>query len=499
MAISFTTLFNGLGKIFAAHRNVLQVGGNIAPTASAKWGTSGPVIKDQATMYSDWEGKLAASGFTGLLPSSQFLAQLLALDQALNSLKGAAVTDAKAYLTQTVQNDTPQPNANLQSILVETIRQMRAQTITVNQSTIGSSVTAGSNNTGNPSIVVGSTDQNGYATEYALPETIVFRVTSDQRSGATAGSEPLAFFAPAQQQPNSYLYYSTPGSGISGTIPIVDPTINSPGGTNVNFLSGGTTTTGAFKAWSGGAPTGWTANVDAANVADGTSDAYAGAAHCLSFVGNTAGSNLQTEVYQNFANGSVAGGSGATLLPNTCYLFAMRLKVKTVPAAGAISVSLTDGSGTVLNDNAGNANTITQSLTGLTNNTYVLVSGTFRTPTAMPANCRIRIKATTPITTASTAYMDYVALILPTQQSTPLVGGLYPGGPFIAAFRGSTDVVKWLSYSVGDTWNVAITNSLFSGAAPSVQITMDQIFGMRGLGLILPSSGSPSIADSVIA
>jgi hypothetical protein len=498
MAINFTNGYTYLGRLAAAFINCLREGGTTAPypVSGCYWGNGGAHILDQGTMYSEVDGVFNSTGITGDVPTSQLLPALLNMDNTLIPLKSAAIQDMKAVITTIVQNDNPQPTTDFSTIMIEWIRQMKAQTVTVNKSTVGSSVTAGANNTGNPGVVIGLTDQNGYSLEYAVPETILLRCTADSYTGGTnPGSETISVAGLPTSANTSVQFLQVPGSGVQQSITVVDPTQGNGGGQNM--LTGGTgTTAGAFKAWNGSTPVQWVVDVDATNVADGTSDNYAGTAHCLSFVGNTGGTNLQTAVYQPFANGSPSpSGSSLLIAGQHVYVFAMRLKVKVVPAAGAISISLTDGSGTVLTDNAGNANTITQSLTGLSNNTYVLVSGTFRTPNLLPANVRLRIKATTPITTGSTCYMDYVALFDPQQG---VYGGIYAGGPFVGIFRGSTDCLKWVNYLVGDTWNVPITNSLFSSLAPSFQMVAAQMLQLPQLGLVLPSNVSPSISDGLI-
>lgn len=493
MAISFATVFADFGKVLAAFVNLDSFAAKTAPTASAKWGTSGPVIKDQGTMYSDVETRLAGSGLTGLLPGSRLLPALTGLDQTIQQAKQACIADLTSIFITRVTNDVNLPNAQFSTCFVEFFRQQKSASSTVNQSTMGSSVSAGANNTGNATIVVGTTDQNGATLEYAIPENLIVKCTQDRFSGGTAGQEQCGIVGQALQNPLSYTYLTTPGSGASGNLTVVDPTQGNAGG---NLLTGGSATAGAFKAWSGGQPTGWVVNVDGANVTDGTTSNYSGVAHCLQFTGNTGGTNLQTEVYQNFTNGAITGGSSQAITPNTVYLFYMQLKASVVPAAGVIKVSLTDGSGTVINDNAGNANTITITVSGLGNTNYNAQSGSFRTPTVMPANVRLRIKATTPITTGSNVFMDFVAL---SQPSASIIGGLYAGGPFISIFRGSADLIRWVNYAVGDTWTVAITNSLFSSITPSFQTTMNRMLGLASLGFVLNSSGAPTIADTLIS
>ena len=116
----------------------------------------------------------------------------------------------------------------------------------------------------------------------------------------------------------------------------------------------------------------------------------------------------------------------------------------------------------------------------------------------MPTNVRLRIKATTPITTSSNVFIDGVAL---SQPSTNGYGGLYAGGPYLSVFRGATDLVNYYSPTIGDYWSIAIANDWASSSPTplSFQTMFDQLFGMKSLGLILPSNSSPTQAATLIA
>ena len=65
---------------------------------------------------------------------------------------------------------------------------------------------------------------------------------------------------------------------------------------------------------------------------------------------------------------------------------------------------------------------------------------------------------------------------------------LYQGGPFAALFSGATKFI------VRDTFQIAVNNAFNS----RWQVRAEQLFGMRALGLQLPSSLTPTIPDSLI-
>ena len=488
MSINFTTTFADLGKVFAALANLDGFGSTVAPVTVSNWGASGyPVIKCQDTMVSDILTRLEGSGLTSLISYNSWQTAVSGVDNSLQNVKSTLSQLAQQILIKRVNNDVSQPNSSLNTALVEFVRQMKSQSVTVKQCTVSDTVTAGTNNTGDGNVVVGLNDPNGASTELAYDESLILKCTIDQFTGGTAGQEQVSVAAPASATALSHLWPA--GSGASGTLTVVDPTLGNSGG---NLLTGGSSTAGAWKAFTGSVPTNWLVDVGASQISDGTSSKFAGAAHCLEFAGD--GSTL-TSLYQNFANGSITGGSSYTLLPATVYLFSMRFKLSAgSPAAGVLTVSLTDGSGTVLNNNANVAQTLTQDLTTISDTSWHTLTGSFQTPTVMPTNARIRVKLTTALSNTANLFMDFAALTAPTR--------LYSGGPYLALFRGSVDLAKWISEAIGDTWTVAITNDFGSSTHnpnQNFQTCFNRYFGMASAGLILPSASSPTIGDGLIA
>ncbi len=463
----------------------------VAPTSFV-----GPVIKTQNTMVNDILARLELSGLTPLIPFQNWQTTISGMDSSVQSQKSVLGQLAQQIVIQRVNNDVPQQNASsFQQAITEWIRQMQSQTSSVKQATVSSSVSAGAGNTGTATPYASLFDANGLLLEYSYAETMIMKCTQDQFTGATAGSEQITLTTKAQATSNlSYLWPG--GSGLTSQLTVVDPTQGY--GNGQNLIGGGSTTVGAFKAWTSSVPDGWTILLDGGNISDGTSSAYAGLAHCLKFAGNTGGTNATTALYQTFANGSITGGSTITLLPNTVYQFYAKVKADVVPAAGAISFSLVNGSNAVVNNNAGNANTITTTVSGYGGTTYQTITGTFQTPTIMPTNIRLLISATTHITTGSNVFVDYVALTQPASQN---YGGLYQGGPYVSVFRGDVDCVNYVSPTIGDTWSAIISNNYGSTSSTILNFNalFNQLFGMASLGLILPSSGSPTIADSLIS
>ncbi len=151
------------------------------------------------------------------------------------------------------------------------------------------------------------------------------------------------------------------------------------------------------------------------------------------------------------------------------------------PSGGVLSFALVDATNTIFNNEAGTANNVTKDLTTVST-TWVPVSGFFQTPSVLPAEpLKFRIKLTTALQNAKTVYIDDVTMIV--------AGQLYAGGPFIGIFPGSVATV------LNDTMTVTVANNW----AGKFQKAFQTFFDMRSIGVQLPSSGSPSISDSLVS
>lgn len=506
MSINMANLFTRLGKIAGAIRDINGFVGTGPPTPAAVWGSnaagqSGANIRCLNDILTAVQGQLQTP-FPELLAGSAYGVSQ-PLYQLQTSLPGA-VTGALTYLQSlgqgliidTVNADTPVPGLTISTAMQNLILQMVSQSATIHANQVGYSVTAGGGNTGNPAIIASLIDANGKTLEYAYGETLTLQTTRDQYDGSTAGNETISVTAPrGQVQPSlNYLWPSGNGynSGYSGSLTVVDPTqSNGSGGNLLNNSS--------FKtAFVTNQPPYWITETGVAgtNWQDGTSNAYAGTAHCFQFLG---ASGTLSGIYQSFANLNTGvvqtGGSTSTLTPATVYLLCARVKLSnSSPATGVLTFSFTDGNDVVLNDNSGNACTISYNLVAVANTNYNAVSGALRTPTIMPSTgVRLRIKLTTDLPSGKSVFIDYLALTQPANQN---YGGLYTGGPYLAAFRGSVDTIDYVTNPVvGDRWTVAITND-YGG---TWQTFLWQTLNIPQIGIPIPSAVSPSIADSLVS
>lgn len=268
-------------------------------------------------------------------------------------------------------------------------------------------------------------------------------------TGSAGGPYAVTFGGALAAQDVANFTYSTAsltGSTASGTI-----TTTQQGATDSGAISHATTTAGTTQVYSG--------------------------TYALVMPGD--GSTLTEIVYK------LTG-----LTAETCYALNGFLTVAAAAASGVLTFSLVDGiGGSVINDQQGNANTLTVNATSLTTSWQaladVLASGVpvFRTPRKMPTAVYLRVKWSTALENAKTAYLDHLALVKMTE--------LYSGGPFAAAFAGNAD------FRIGDAWTITVTND----RAGTVHEWANRVFDLAASRLLLPSNSAAAetVPDSVVS
>lgn len=353
---------------------------------------------------------------------------------------------AQSALIRQVALDTPLAANTLENALTELIAQMRSGSHYVSDPAIAATVTAGGSNVGNGKLTVSLRTPDGYNADNVLAETVSCAATSPTRlqlRGEAVISSPISYTWPG-------------GSGCNRTLSAV-----SPGGSADKLANGD------FEAFSPtNTPTSWTIDTGTVGTTllEEASTKFAGS-KALRFAGN--GSQL-TAISQ------VLSG----LSSRTPYAFNIWMRNSTNPAAGILAIDLYDGSG-VINDEAGNANSFTVDLTTL-GTTFTAKNFTFRLPEPVPASVRLRIRLTTAITNTHSLYLDHACLQAATE--------LYDQGPWVAAFAGSTP------FSLDDTFDIAVTND----RAGKFQEMFERLFSMRSKGLLLPTTGSNAISDTLL-
>jgi len=463
-------VFKRLGACAGAAANVVSLMGGTATTdvaSGASMQTRGTTLESYAaespavsksidghwTYISSWQSSQAS-----------FLSQLATLAQKI--------------LLEQVRLDANLPSStDVTAAWTEVIRQMRAASASLNASTVacGAQTSVGSP-VGNPIAVVSLKNAYGSTYQTLLAEKLRLSITADSISGGATSRRESWKLQGAQSAASVYGYDWPGGSGATLTGSIIDAQIDNTGG---NLLTNGdfetATTSNYFD--------NWVHQTGAAGTdifASGSGDAYT-QSNALKLTGD--GSTL-IKLYQEFnKTASTTAGSGGTpgrLAASTQYAVHGKIKaISSAPAAGVLRVALVDSSGTVINDDYGTANSFTVDLTAQTTS-FASFSGSFRTPTNLPTTVRLELKVTTAITNTKSVVIDDLAFAAMSQ--------LYTGGPSIAVFSGSTTPV------LGDAWTLTTTNTMGVMAA-----WMERFFGLASKNLVIPYSGSPTCADSLVS
>jgi len=400
---------------------------------------------------------------------------LAAYQNAANGLLTNVRTMATATVVEMADDSVPVQGANAQTSLQLLADQMRAAGQSVRACLVSATIVPDPTNVGDAVGLVSVRDADGLACEYLLNEYATATVTNDSQSTPSVlGSEPIQVVTgPSVLDSFSYLYPG--GSGVKVSLTAVSASKAGTAGAT-NWLANGAMET--FDA-SGFLPQSWHASIGTLGVTvlQSTAVFYDGVSS-LRLAGN---GTEHTAVYQSFSTPAAAFDTRATLSPNVQYGVNFAIRASAPPGSGVLTVSLGTGAG-VSSDNAGRPNSMTVDLTTL-GTAWRTYQATFRTPAVLPTpTLSLRFGLTTPLPAGISIYLDHVAF-------TPLTP-LYAGGPSVAIFSGVQALVK------GDSFRLALFNN-YGGA---FQNFFDACFGMKKLGIILPSNatGGETIPDSLI-
>ncbi len=374
--------------------------------------------------------------------------------------------------------DQPSQSWTRKAAMAEVIRQMKLQTKTVKANVISVTPTAITGSTGTGVIVTTTKRGDGLVQENTYgPESLRVVCTLDSYTGGkTQGRE----------------QFSLVGAPIVGGVWDYDyPTGSSAGenadaiGTDQNQTAAGNIfNNGSFEDWSSDvAPVlqDWTISGGTwgTNIKQDDTDPYQGDFD----VEWIAGTGATPILYQEF--GVTTGSDGSTVSPEAVSSVAHNVWLKRVGVvtAGVLTVELVDDTGTVINDDQGVANTTTITMSALTTS-YVAHNIVFRLPSNPPDVVRFRYHMSTALTGANVR-MDSAALAQMT--------AMYVGGPSFAIFSGA------VPFKGGDGWAIANTND-YGGAtfAATFQSGFDRLFGMKAMGLLLPSASPGNILNTLI-
>ncbi len=449
-AIDFDELFNRIGRL-----------GHVAYVLAGDQAAIPAVLTD---LFNNYEGT-SDNDLVG-----NYLAQQPNLPRSVTALPGQIAGLASSTLVRMVKASVPSigtvPNA-----LVELIRQMRAGSQTVKASAITLASSALSTNVGSGTVVLSTKRGDGLVQENTVAEVLRLSCTVDSYTGgATAGRETFQL-AGAAQTAGLWDYNYPTGSAGGQTTNVVSPTQDAS-------ASGNMLTNGDFEDWSTDVPPqlsnfvmSGTWGTDMAR----SSTAYQGSYSLQMKAGTTA------NIYQQFSS-----TTGTTTTPTPLYSYAVYFRIRAVAgtvSGGVLTVELVDGSGTVTNDQQGVANSYTITL-NTTTTSWVASTGLFRIPNVPPTTLRLRFRVSTALA-GDDILVDSLCF-------SPLKAA-YNGGFGFVLFGSTTPYVK------ADAYDITATNARGGQSyLATFQSLFDRLFGMRGLNLLLPTSGSPSQADSKI-
>lgn len=469
MTISYTNLFTALGHYFGGVADINSLRGGTATTNVA----SGASMKTRRnTIFAN----LTTLGRqdTASLVDTQF--------EAWKSAQAGWTSYMSQLASLTIVNvanaDAPLTSLTITAALTELIKQMAGSSASVNASSaaVGAKSSVGSP-TGTPIFVASIIDGSGVSREYILPETLRFTCTNDAygTNGATSGNEPLSITGQAVVS-DTFSQDWPGGSGCSLSVNAADATKDN--GTSGNLLVNSDFETFTTTDY----PDNWViiAGTVTTNIGKDATNKYTGTnAVKLIGSGGTA-AHIAQPLNTSTSTSAGVGGSPQKLASRTPYAVSLWTAVHaSAPAAGVLRVALVDGTNTVINDDAGNANSFAIDLTAETT-AFANHTGVFRLPSSVPSTVKLSLFLSTDITSGKFVTIDHLCLAKMTE--------LYTGGPFLSIFSSSTPLVK------NDRWTAAVTNTW-----GVFQQYFERSFGMRALGLQLPSSGSPTIADSLVA
>lgn len=465
-----------------------------------------------------------------------------------NTITSTLIASLETFLNNEVVADDPAATGVLLDTLERIIDQMIDQGLYVETSAIGASLATGGSNAGDPAIVyslltgTGKSEANVIAEDIAITTSTAGGSTSIVFTGEQSESNliretwPLGSGAATAIVPGNGNLVTNGDFEDAATANIPDNwTITSGSvGTNITLtpyevqtiVIAGTPTGGAYwLSWNDGASSQATYELSydatASDVqtalrtipgleqvsveASGTSPDLT---HTITFLGAN-GNPAQLTSISALTGGTptithattTAGVDGSytgralalqgtasvslmqsiDLAAETNYLFHCRMRADSTMGAGTVSFQLIDGiGGNVLTDASNANNSLAVTCASLSGSLHTSHSARFAIKETQTGPVYLRILASS-IPSGRTVYIDDVQLIAAEQ--------FYPGGPWLAVFPGRK------VGSPADTWTLTVTND----RAGSIQEWFNRCFAMADFGLLLPTSGSTVIPDSIIA
>lgn len=415
-------------------------------------------VSDLSTRIDTADGTFDSNERDLVLPLVGAKASLKAV---AGSVMSACWQAASTTLIQMVYDDAGIESRDLDTALREIVRQMEASSDSINQTSVtGPTVAAVSGNTGNGMAIAYVRDPSNVRTE-----TAVFECVADGQLTDRSSSVRFRYNGTAREGPRTDPNWDVGSDSVLTIVPSDADTSRGSGyGANILYNSN-------FETWTT-LPDGWTVEVG-----DATSITQSATAHrgdsSLSINGDGA------ELTRLSMRLDGAASSGMALVPDATYIISFWYRDgASAPTAGVLRVSVRDAANNVVGSS--NLSVNASAGTSTWQNASVLVS----VPTAIKgSSAKIVIELTTAIDSGKSMLIDDLVLA----RAYPLQGGTM--GAHGIVVHGSTEFV------VGDRFTCAITNN----KGGKFVRHLDRAFDLRGKGIVFPSSGSPTVSDSLVA
>lgn len=460
MATYYTTLFDRLGRLFAHHAALTTFKGTLDTQLTSTIGEwSGYDANQIAPLTSRHDARKAA----------------------LNGLSADLIESGGRCLLETTDANYTLRVYSVSGALEELVRQMVADSESVDRSTVTiGSVSAGASNYGDGTLLLSATapkvdrfgNRHGNAqVETIHSETITARCEADALNRLIAESAERFTVYGQRAEPVSSEDWPA-GSGCRITVNAASPRADAGQTPGANVL-----TNGDFEDFVSDTPNHWTVNSGTA----GTHILAAGSGYsgsdALKFVGDGS-----TAVNLSQALQSTVGTRGV-VNSDRPYSISFWAKYATAAPTASLVVEVANASGTVYESgNIGRAMQLTATSGSLTTSWQLFSAVCFAPPEIEPGS-KVVVRSSGNIANTAEVFVDDLT-----------VAEMYPLGPGL----GYAQVIPGATpFRIGDSFTRAFSND----EAGQVQREMDRFFGLRRLGVMLPSdgSGSETVADSVIA
>jgi hypothetical protein len=483
MAITYTStdgLFTRLGRMMAFVKQVRQERTGIR------------------TNYDSTMAAFTTNASRDLTPS--MTQGIRRYEEYLQPVVSAISSDMNLTLLEMIDAETKMESYSIEKALLNLTRSMLADSKTIaitntsstkgyvtvpgSGTTLGRG-TAGSSNTGNGVFIVTAMSPVRHltnATVFDMPsvktETIRTTVVTDSNTRNILERQEL-YHVEGERRVNSFSEEWPKGSGINSFGRSVTATQDhgSIEGQNVCANSD-------FEEFESNTPVRWTvaAGTPGTHI-ESVADPYVGT-NALKFSGDGSTTPRITQALDDQT------ASAGRIHPDCAYTISAAVKTNGTAANAALLISLRDSSNTVLNDEVAGRN-CELSVASSTSTSYAIFTKTIFTPKNISSGVYVDIRFDGNMDNNSEVFVDQVAIAKMYQH--------YPGSIYYQMISGSTP------FRNHDEFTTAVTNRIVVGSTSGgtssdgeLALEFERFYNLGARGLVLPSSTSANIADSVI-